>query len=326
MKKITLILIATLFTNTNSCSQTNKNNMIIKQNPDINASNIVEKISSQVKRYPKEPLYQIDFTINHCYPEILVNDMPAYKDFKIGSGGTARMINYNILKAGSQKITLRLYPTIDNKVFLQNSGIEIEIGSYDNTNKYSIEAQEDNLFNYSTPVDKDGLFTEKDKTYYETTQTFTLPNVPYHNIGWSESQDLRQMNKVDLEKKILAYYKEIQEIIKNNDKDMIARISYNKMRDQFVSQYGSKEEIQEAWDEVLEIYSSKDIEFLPIENYELVFYGDGKLVGLQSKKTDKNFRGKSALYMKYKKDGRLVGIDFYYLLHIPTGKTEFEVY
>lgn len=300
--------------------------MIIKQNPEINASNIVEKISSQVKHYPKEPLYQIDFTINHCYAEILINDLIVYKHFDDDGLGTAEDFNYSVLENGLQKLTLRMYATDRNKLFLQNSGIEIEIGSYDNTNKYSIEAQEDNLFNYSTPVDKDGLFTEKGKTYYETTQTFNLPNVPYHNIGWSESQDLRQMNKADLEKKILAYYKEIQEIIKNNDKDMIAKISYNKMRDQFVSQYGSKEEIQEAWDEVLEIYSSNDIEFSPLEDYELVFYGDGKLVGLQSKKMDKNFRGKSALYMKYKKDGRLVGIDFYYLLHIPKGKTEFEVY
>ena len=291
MKKIiftTLILLSL-----QSCSQ-NKKNMII-QNPEINSKNIVEEISKQVKYYDHEPVYQIEFTINHCYAEILVNDILIYKSYEEEGESTTESINYSILSKGDQRITIKMYATEQNKKFINNSGVDVEIGSYDNKIKYSDKGKD--IFQYSTKKDKDGIFIATGKTFYEETVTFNLSDVPYHNIGWSESQDLRRMNSAELEKKVIGYYQEMQNAIKNKDLDKIARMSYNKLRDQFVSEYATREDIQEAWDEIVEVVNM-DKELFPLDDYEMVFYGDGKLVGLRSKKMDKKFRGTSALFMK----------------------------
>ena len=303
-----------------ACSQNQKQ---IMQNPQITADNIVEEISKQVKYYDYEPVYQIEFTINHCYAEILVNDILIYKSYEEEGESTTESINYSILSKGDQRITIKMYATEQNKKFINNSGVDVEIGSYDNKIKYSDKGKD--IFQYSTKKDKDGIFIATGKTFYEETVTFNLSDVPYHNSGWRESQDLRRMNSAELEKKVIGYYQEMQNAIKNKDLDKIARMSYNKLRDQFVSEYATREDIQEAWDEIVEVVNM-DKELFPLDDYEMVFYGDGKLVGLRSKKMDKKFRGTSALFMKIKKDGQTLGTEFYHLLHIPKGKTEFEVY
>ncbi len=301
-----------------ACSQ--KKETMINQNPTITADNIVYKIVTEIKHYEYEPLYLISFDINNSFFELLVNDIPIYKGFnsKSPSLSTAEEINLSILKSGTQKVTIKLYPVDGELVFGQNTGAKIRLGSVDAKIKWTDTGKRD-LYVFKT----DSI---KDKPYYETTQTFTIHDLPYQNIGWSESQDLRQMDKVALEKTVLAYYKEIQEIITSKDKDMLAKISYNKMRDQFVSQYGSKEEVQEAWDEVLDILNADEIVFYPIEAYELVFYGEGKLVGLKSKQLKKGFRGANVLLCKYRINEKWKGIELYYLLHIPKGETEFKVY
>ena len=46
----------------------------------------------------------------------------------------------------------------------------------------------------------------------------------------------------------------------------------------------------------------------------------------KSKKKDKGFQGASALLCKFKREGKWVEAELDYLLHIPKGKTEFEIY
>ena len=98
------------------------------------------------------------------------------------------------------------------------------------------------------------------------------------------------------------------------------------MKDQAIAQYFDEEEVQEGWEELISIAGADNLEFFPLENYELVFYGEGRLVGLKSKKKDKGFRGASALLCKFKREGKWVGAELDYLLHIPQGETEFKVY
>ena len=49
-----------------SCSQPTP----VNQNPNITADNLVEEIAKQVKHYNYEPIYQVDFTLGHCYIEL----------------------------------------------------------------------------------------------------------------------------------------------------------------------------------------------------------------------------------------------------------------
>ena len=313
------LLVLTAF---HSCSQPTP----VNQNPNITADNLVEEIAKQVKHYNYEPIYEVYFEFGYCYIELYINDILAYKNYGEGGGSSSFTINPYLLNFSNQTIKLRMYATEEFGEFLNNSAVKLGIGSYDNQNEFAIEKQQSNLFIYQTPEDENGFFKYAGKEYFEQTVTFTLPEVPYKIEGWKDSQDLRNFDKKLLEQKVLQAYQMIQKSFKERDLDKIAQFSYNKMKDQAIAQYFDEEEVQEGWKELISIAGADNLEFYPLENYELVFYGEGRLVGLKSKKKDKGFQGASALLCKFKRDGKWVEAKLDYLLHIPKGKTEFEIY
>ena len=297
----------------------------VNQNPNITADNLVEEIAKQVKHYPSEPQYVMHYFNGVCNFEIYINDFKVVKSFNNESFKTSERINPFLLSKNNQ-LKIILYPRDSvNKLNLQ-AGLDLKVNSYENTDRFSIEKQQSNLFIYQTPEDENGFFKYTGKEYFEQTVAFTLPDVPYKIEGWKDSQDLRNFDKKLLEQKVLQAYQMIQKSFKERDLDKIAQFSYNKMKDQAIAQYFDEEEVQEGWEELISIAGADNLEFYPLENYELVFYGEGRLVGLKSKKKDKGFRGASALLCKFKREGKWVGAELDYLLHIPKGKTEFEIY
>ena len=304
-----------------SCSQPT----LVNQNPNITANNLVEVIAKQVKHYPSEPQYVMHYFNGVCNFEIYINDLKVVKSFNNESFKTSERINPFLLSKNNQ-LKIILYPRDSvNKLNLQ-AGLDLKVNSYENTDRFSIEKQQSNLFIYQTPEDENGFFKYAGKEYFEQTVAFTLPDVPYKIEGWKDSQDLRNFDKKLLEQKVLQAYQMIQKSFKERDLDKIAQFSYNKMKDQAIAQYFDEEEVQEGWEELISIAGADNLEFFPLENYELVFYGEGRLVGLKSKKKDKGFRGAPALLCKFKREGKWVGAELDYLLHIPKGKTEFEIY
>ena len=319
MKKAVLTLF--LLLSLQSCSQ----KTMITQNPNITADNLVEEIAKQVKHYPSEPQYVMHYFNGVCNFEIYINDFKVVKSFNNESFKTSKRINPFLLSKNNQ-LKIILYPRDSvNKLNLQ-AGLDLKVNSYENTDRFSIEKQQSNLFIYQTPEDENGFFKYAGKEYFEQTVTFTLPEVPYKIEGWKDSQDLRNFDKKLLEQKVLQAYQMIQKSFKERDLDGIAQFSFNKMKDQAIAQYFDEEEVQEGWEELISIAGADNLEFYPLENYELVFYGEGRLVGLKSKKKDKGFQGASALMCKFKREGKWVEAELDYLLHIPKGKTEFEIY
>ena len=304
-----------------SCSQPTP----VNQNPNITADNLVEEIAKQVKHYPSEPQYVMHYFNGVCNFEIYINDFKVVKSFNNESFKTSKRINPFLLSKNNQ-LKIILYPRDSvNKLNLQ-AVLDLKVNSYENTDRFSIEKQQSNLFIYQTPEDENGFFKYAGKEYFEQTVAFTLPDVPYEIEGWKDSQDLRNFDKKLLEQKVLQAYQMIQKSFKERDLDKIAQFSYNKIKDQAIAQYFDEEEVQEGWEELISIAGGDNLEFFPLENYELVFYGEGRLVGLKSKKKDKGFRGASALLCKFKREGKWVGAELDYLLHIPKGETEFKVY
>ena len=312
------LLVLTAF---QSCSQPTP----VNQNPNITANNLVEEIAKQVSHYNYEPIYEVYFEFGYCYIELYINDILAYKNYGEGGGSSSFTINPYLLNFSNQTIKLRMYAREEFGEFLNNSAVKLGIGSYDNQNKFSIEKQQSNLFIYQTPEDENGFFKYAGKEYFEQTVAFTLPDVPYKIEGWKDSQDLRNFDKKLLEQKVLQAYQMIQKSFKERDLDGIAQFSFNKMKDQAIAQYFDEEEVQEGWEDLISIAGADNLEFYPLENYELVFYGEGRLVGLKSKKKD-SFEGASALMCKFKRKGKWVEAKLDYLLHIPKGETEFKVY
>ncbi len=92
-----------------ACSQ--KKETMIAQNPNINAENIVEELNKQVKHYDKETYYVFGIGNQMCFVEILINDIPVYKQF-----------NEPVVIFGGLKLTL---------------DIEVKVGWF--TRSYNIE-------------------------------------------------------------------------------------------------------------------------------------------------------------------------------------------
>ncbi len=319
-----------------ACSQ--KKETMIAQNPNINAENIVEELNKQVKHYDKETYYVFGIGNQMCFVEILINDIPVYKQFNEPACTTGFDINHVIFKSGTQKLTYKLYPVgklkNSNTEFnnlTDDTKLELELGSYDNKN----ENADDVVYKtYQTPVtvrkDEYGngtdIFIGTGKPYYEGSFTFEA-QVPHElHPPFENAKNLRKEDPIFLQTQLLKKYKEIWNVYQNKEYDNIAKTSYDFLKNQFKAEYASQKFIKEAWDEKIDIYKSSTFEMQPIEKYKMEFFADGKLVALLIDSNDNRFKRNSALWAKVDYDGGLRPYFSICYFYIPEGETEFKVY
>jgi len=324
MKK--LFLIVSLLIGLIGCSQENKKSM----NTDINSSNITEKVAEQVKRFPKEPVYQVFVKNSLCVYELLVNDYPIANEREYGQLMTPFTINNAILKSGKQKITLRLYPapaeySRSGDVLSPNVSCNLEIEYVD---KKDPEYKYIPVTKFELPT-KDRMagrdndiavpeFEGAGKKYYEITYEFDA-QIPYENEGWSKGQDLTKLDQKLLEKKVVEFYNDYKDIYSNNKADLLAKHEYSSLVRDAIAEYMEKKDVRKIWEENIFKLSVKK-EWLPF-NYKIKYYGNGKIISLlQKSESDNRLIGESALAFTYKKNnstnGRFIGV----YLYLPEGK------
>jgi len=334
MKKIIFSIL--ILTALQSCSQ--KPETMINQNKNITSDNIVDELGKQVKHYDKEIMYKFKVGNEYCYVEILINDIPVYKEFKEPLSSTAFDINHTIFKSGTQKLTYKIYPVgkiedsnVAFNTLIDNTNLELTLKSYDNNNANA----EDVVYKtYKTPVtvrkDEYGngtdIFIGTGKPYYEGSFTFEA-QVPHElHPPFENAKDLRKEDPIFLQTQLLKKYKEIWNVYQNKEYDNIAKTSYDFLKNQFKAEYASQKFIKEAWDEKIDIYKSSTFEMQPIEKYKMEFFADGKLVALLIDSNDNRFKRNSALWAKVDYDGGLRPYFSICYFYIPEGETEFKVY
>ncbi|MHC0444266.1 hypothetical protein ACWA1F_02585 [Flavobacterium sp. 3-218] len=310
------------------CSQ-NKTE-IIMQNPEITEKNIVDKLASNVKHYKKESMYQLLIKSNWCSSEILVNDIPVYKNFQKPLDAPTQDINNCIFKSGIQKVTVRLYPVGNYKdenidKFIPETSMSIIVNEYDKKTDKDTEIGKFATVKKGLNEDNRPIIIGNSKTYYEASFTFEA-EVPYAIENFENARDLKDWDKELLEKKLVSEYHKIQSIYQNKEYDNIAKISYPNLKNQFISEYQNRDYINDVWTMLMDAYRLSSFEMQPIENYKMVFFADGKLVALMQDSIDPRVRGNSSLWAKFD-DG--VGIKTLFCnryFYIPKGETEFKIY
>ena len=325
-KKMFLILITLL--SLQSCSQKKEN---IMQNSNVTSKNIVEEIAKEVKYYPVEENYGIRYGNTDCFFEVYVNDLPVFRQFK-KSTSSAFPINANILKKGVQKIGYKIYP-IDVQSFLsEETELMLNLESFD----IKANQQKDMVhFKYKTPKIETKVtpnystykFAGSGKTYYEGSFDINI-DVPYElHPPYQNAQDLFKMDKKELEAKLLKEYNKIRNVYQNKQKDNIAKLVFDNLKTQSITNYSTKEQVKEMWDEITEILFNSEIEVLPIENYKMQFFANGKLVALFTDGSNPKIRGGNALICNVKSGSHGKGfIELKHFFYIPQGETEFKVY
>ncbi|OWP82767.1 hypothetical protein BWK59_14125 [Flavobacterium davisii] len=317
-----------------ACSQ-KKEVTMITQNPNITAKNLVEEITKNIKHYPSEKVYTLDFISSYNFFELFVNDMPLHKEFRLHSSSSATELNPRIFKSGKYKVVYKMHPVgqIDNEnypVLRDNSYLDITLTSYDLKNENS----SDIIYNhYKTPVENlqiskkysEDKFIGTGKDYYEGSFYIDV-QVPYEiHPTFDKGKDLRKMDKKELEVKLLSAYQKVWNIYQNKEYDNIAKISFDALKDEFVTKFNNKNNISEVWKTYLESYNESSFEMQPLKDYKLEFFSNGKLVALMSTNPDFRNRGNTALWAKVNQEGlRPFFINRYF--YIPENETEFKVY
>ena len=322
-----------------SCSQPTP----VNQNPNITADNLVEEIAKQVKNYPSERIYGIDYSNDNCYFDMFINDIKVHTFPGRGLiGSTAVEVNQLLPHSGKYTISYKMYPlytleeegkTVTLNTLVDSSYVALEVYSYNLKDK-----NEGDLFyaKYGTPNiaiknaqgDTIYKFAGSGKTYYEGSFEVEL-EVPYLlQPPFATAQDLRKMDQKLLMTKLLAKYKEVWQIYKNRELDNIARLEYDSLKDLFISHYATPKTIKENWAVIYDNYKNGTFEIQPIENYKLEFFADGKLAALMLDTKDNKIRGNTVLWAKLIYENGEFGMPVFFnrYFYIPQGETEFKVY
>ncbi len=330
MKKMILIL-ATLLIFL-SCKE--NNTIKTKKMSDLTSKNYIDAMFKSIKRYDYEPMYYLSYEQNSCFSEVLVNDIPVYKNFQKESRGQTLEINNFIFKSGIQKVTIRLYPagkigSADFSTLVFDTAMKVHITEADNKNR---DAKDKKIATYITPldvkVDAEGYETSKFKftgqNYFEGSFTFNA-TVPYEFNTLDRAQDLSKWNKDILEKRVVNFYKNQWNILNEKREDDYFSYLELKEKESCQSLFYGKTELQETLETYLEPFTNTTFKLEPLENYIVKLYGDGRIVCLELKSLEPKKRGKSALWGRYK-DGETSLMKYRkYYLYIGEGEDELKI-
>ena len=232
---------------------------------NITADNLVETIANQVQRYKKEPIYYLRIGKANCLIEVLVNDVPTYKNYSLDNLATPLEINHKILKSGTQTVTVRMYPVGDLikeeydygetvTILSDASAVHITVLHADHKGNEGIDDEETVITHNSPTKDETGeVFAGSGLPFFEYIFTFEAI-VPYHiENSWDTAVDLTKLDQKDVEQQAVTYYNNFLSQIKNGNIDAHARSNYYNMLTQAQTYYKTQAEIQEVWDDELAV-------------------------------------------------------------------------
>ncbi|WP_454990495.1 hypothetical protein [Capnocytophaga sputigena] len=304
MKKIHLLTIIILLFNCHNTQNTGE--MKIQQIP-----------------LEKQITYIIALSMRVPY-ELYINDIKADCDY-VGANSGVDMNPY-ILKNGKYKVKLRIFPAFKaGEKLIASKDIKnsnISFGSY-------IRNKEtDEILNYE---DKPLPITAPtiDVPYFEQEWEVEITDLPYELEGWSKGQDLRKWDKKELEKKVVAYYQKLWKMLNDGDGERFMKL-WEKADDENAI-YDYDTEIDEAnKSEIADIKKHCVNRMIPLEDYEMKLYAEGRLVCLERKTHTREFnnyfpldlKGWSPLVRKGQVRG---GAEFPVKLYLPEGSNEFVI-
>jgi hypothetical protein len=289
----------------------------------FNCHNAQKKMGTQQIPLEKQITYGISLSMRVPY-ELYINDIKADYDYVGGNSGVN--MNPYILKNGKYKVKLRIFPAFKaGEKLIEFDDIEksnISFGSYiRNRETDEILNYEDKLLPITAPT--------IDVPYFEQEWEVEITELPYELEGWSKGQDLRKWDKKELEKKVVAYYQKLWKMLNDGDGERFMKL-WEKADDENAI-YDYDTEIDEAnKSEIADIKKYCVNRMIPLEDYEMKLYAEGRLVCLERKTHTREFnnyfpldlKGWSPLVRKGQVRG---GAEFPVKLYLPEGSNEFVI-
>ena len=289
-----------------------------------NAQNTGEMKIQQIP-LEKQITYGISLSMRVPY-ELYINDIKADYDYVGANNGVD--INPYVLKNGKYKVKLRIFPAFKaGEKLIEFDDIEKSNISFDS---YIRNKETNEILNYNSiplPI----VAPKEDVPYFEQEWEVEITDLPYELEGWSKGQDLRKWDKDKLEKKVVAYYQKLWRILNNGEGEKYVEVWKKADQELFSYYYTTQERYLKLVENTIE-----DVEeyckgtMIPLEDYEMKLYAEGKLVCLERKTHTKEFNNKSPLDIKgwspLIRKGKKSGAGYYnVLLYLPQGSNEFVI-
>lgn len=222
------------------------------------------------------PGYYLQANNQNCYYDIRINDGPTGHFFDEYPAYSVRLpINYEILKSGEQKLSVKIFP-FQGDTLSAKANLQLRLMRYpDMTDMENDFGGSTVLWEWELP-DMDG----KNLPLFAMDTVFEA-DVPYDlNVLNLYAEDLSKMDEKDLLLEVVSQFKNKRDSIINRTQNESYLLRHIKRST--IQIYGTKEEDKEVADGMLKLGQGKEPQ--PLENYELKFYYNTKIVTLVRKK------------------------------------------
>gem|GEM_PF-1563173 len=292
-----MLLISFIIFNLSSCHGKNDTNAVTenkftKENKMISNNTIIYALS-------------IDATADF---KVYINDVLVTSYYGKGATSLTIPINREILFSGEQviKVVLNSINKLD-KNELKYYKFQIK--------KYVSFSSPD----YQTVLDCQFDHNLSENLYSHTQSWIFKTEVPYKVEGWTESSILLKEDEGQLLREVISIYESFRKLLE--DRDSKSFLAKTIKRDTEINEvlYLNKEQITEDENQTLQTINSIT-NVLPLENYKLVFYGNGRMVALI--RMDGKKKDQSALQAQLEDNSTEI---YELLLHRPKSGSPLEV-
>lgn len=219
------------------------------------------------------PIYEFSIDSRECAIDLKINDLPCFSNYERGGVALDWPVNANLLSSGKQFYSLSILP-YDGEDYIDKKAIV--------KGKVSVR----DAFDYSKPrvliseISIPDFSKDKDsRKEFRVIGEFDA-DIPYDHAGWKKSVDLINENNKVLFNEIQNFYNELFNVFKTNNIDKYKSLTDLRFNELCGSFYLS--EAQKKRREVSFIPKFKgSIQQVPIENYQIIFLGGGKLVAIR---------------------------------------------
>lgn len=277
MKTLFLTVLLMAFTNWINAQVKTKTEKEMKQEI-VKLEELIKEELQMVETYPEKPAYYLQINKTGCRLLIRVDDIPIGYHFVKNNGQSMLYpINDVLFGSGKHTVSIQVYPRTGETEVTKNASVNVKVVYY----KEKLVGMPKILVELDTPED---IGTKNVPVYIDSISfNATLPFD--HKKILAESKDLRKVP--DLEKKVMAHYNKVRQMMIDGK-----YYEYQKMRLSTTwiltdMNYLREDALRKAYIDSDDLFrflcEPIDWILLPIENYEMVICGNGKLVYLRRK-------------------------------------------
>ncbi|MBU3026008.1 hypothetical protein [Zobellia galactanivorans] len=281
--------------------------------------NTAENTEKKQPRDTKELFYAISLQIDIPF-ELYLNDIPLAKEYAMSRKVMGIDINPYLLSNGSHRLKARfLAPTDGSGETVSNNDLKnsfLKLVSYEK----QTEPDMGRVKNYKVLQELPLTIPNIKIPMIEQEWNIEITDLPYELEGWRNSQDLRLMDREELEKEVFGFFEEIKDKLHNGDVEGYLEMNENKDAEIRICTY---DEDNLNWysssERKNELLNDCQGNMWPInpKDYVMKIYANGKLATIE--RVEK-FKGECLIAE--------TDTDYWYynfFIHKPIGKDEFEI-